>query len=278
MKLSGVAAEAARQMLQDPLYEVIPLSNLDEQVGHLPKGAKVTVTCSPSKGLDHTIDLAVGLAGRGFEAVPHISARQTRDHAHLAEVVGRIAGAGITRAFVVGGDAPEPGEYLDGLSLLRDMTALDGRPTTIGIPGYPEGHAYIPEDKLWEALADKQSYAAYVATQLCFDPDAIITWIRAARSRGITLPVRVGLPAPVGVIKLTRIATRIGIGDSMRYLSKQQGLIGGLAKGGGFNPDPILAGLAEAQSADPALGIVGFHIFTFNEVDAVERWRSKLAA
>jgi methylenetetrahydrofolate reductase (NADPH) len=63
----------------------------------------------------------------------------------------------------------------------------------------------------------------------------------------------------------------------MRYLSKQQGLIGGLAKGGGFNPDPILSGLAEAQAVDPELGIAGFHVFTFNEVDAVERWRTGLA-
>jgi methylenetetrahydrofolate reductase (NADPH) len=277
MKLTGPAAAAARQMLADPLYEVIPLSNLDEQVGHLPQAAKVTVTCSPSKGLDHTIDLAVGLAGRGLDAVPHISARQTRDHAHLVEVVERVQAAGITRAFVVGGDAQEPGEYPDGLSLLQDLAGLEGAPSTLGVPGYPEGHAYIPEDKLWEALAAKQRYAAYVATQLCFDPDAIVGWIRAARSRGITLPVRVGLPAPVGVVKLTRIATRIGIGDSMRYLSKQQGLIGGLAKGGGFNPDPILSGLAEAQAVDPELGIAGFHVFTFNEVDAVERWRTGLA-
>ena len=41
MKLTGPAAAAARQMLADPLFEVIPLSNLDEQVGHLPHVAGV---------------------------------------------------------------------------------------------------------------------------------------------------------------------------------------------------------------------------------------------
>ena len=35
-----------------------------------------------------------------------------------------MEGAGVDRAFVVGGDAKEPGDFVDGLSLLREMAEI----------------------------------------------------------------------------------------------------------------------------------------------------------
>ena len=39
-----------------------------------------------------------------------------------------------------------------------------------------------------------------------------------------------------------------------------------------FKPDPLLSGLGPTL-ADPAAGVAGFHIYTFNEVARTERWR-----
>jgi hypothetical protein len=39
-------------------FELIPLKNLEAQLRLLPSGAKVSVTCSPTKGVDATLEVA----------------------------------------------------------------------------------------------------------------------------------------------------------------------------------------------------------------------------
>ena len=90
----------------------------------------MSVTASPAKGIDATLDWAARLQADGFRAIPHLSARMIPDRAKLAELLTRAREAGLTNAFVVGGDADEPGEYLDGLSLLEAMSQL-GHPFEI---------------------------------------------------------------------------------------------------------------------------------------------------
>lgn len=255
-------------LLEDPHYELLPFASFDAQLELLPNGAAATVTCSPAKGIEATVEKAAKLAASGFRAIPHLSAHQTRDQAHLGELLDWLSEAGIDRAFVVGGDAAEPGDFHDGLSLLAAMKERGGGPTTIGIPCYPEGHHVIPDGNLWQALSDKQPYADYMATQLCFDPGAIVRFLREARSRGIDLPVRIGLPGPISLVKLIRIATQIGVADSARYLQKQHGLVGGVISGG-FKPDPVFK---EVSRSAAELGIVGLHLFTFNEVEMTLAW------
>ena len=87
--------------------------------------------------------------------MPHLSARMVRDRAHLRELLAWLEGAGVDRAFVVGGDAKEPGDYPDGLSLLRAMAELGHPLAEIGIPCYPQGHAFIADAPLLEALRAK---------------------------------------------------------------------------------------------------------------------------
>ena len=152
--LAAPAREALTGVLANPTFELIPLKNVREQAGFLPAGATVSVTASPAKGIEATLDLAVALEAQGFRAIPHLSARMIRDRAHLADVLARLQASGIHRAFVVGGDAEDPGEFLDGLSLLRAMAELGDAPSDIGVPCYPQGHAVIPQPALLQALPE----------------------------------------------------------------------------------------------------------------------------
>lgn len=272
--LDPAAAAAIAEIVSHPKYELIPLRSVDEQIEHLPPGASVTVTASPSKTIEDTVELAVLLHERGFSVVPHLAARMIADRAHLQSLLDAISTAGIDRTFVVGGDASEPGEYLDARSLLRDMDELGHPFREIGIGCYPEGHAVIPRDVLLQALRDKAPHADYMTTQMCFDPAVILDWVSARRSEGIELPVHLGVPGVADVTRLIRVSARIGIGDSTRFLSKNTQLLGRLVKPGGFAADGLLDGLASA-AADPAVGIVGLHIFTFNEVATTEAWRGR---
>ena len=244
-----------------------------EQAALLPAGSTVSVTASPAKGIEATIVLCEQLQAHGFRAVPHVSARMIRDRAHLVDLVSWLEGAGVDRAFVVGGDAKEPGAYPDGLSLLREMAEIGHPLSEIGIPGYPQGHAFIADGPLLEALRAKAAFASYVTTQLCFDPGAIGRWIAARRAEGITLPVHVGVPGVAEPQKLLAIGARIGVADTHRFLVKNVRFVTRLVRSGGFyRPDGLLEGLAP-HVADPAAGIASLHIYTFNAVEATERWR-----
>jgi methylenetetrahydrofolate reductase (NADPH) len=271
--VTPIGREALARVLASPTFELVPLKSAMDQAEHLPPGATVSVTASPAKGLEATVALSEQLQVAGFRAVPHLSARMVRDRHHLCDLVAWLEGAGVRRAFVVGGDEKEPGAYLDGLSLLREMVEIGHPLDEIGIPGYPEGHAFISDGALLGALRAKAEFAAYMTTQLCFDPTAIGTWIAARRGDGIGLPVHIGIPGVAEPHKLLAIAARIGVADTHRFLSKNVRFVARMLRSGGFyKPDGLLDGLAQTV-ADPATEVVDLHIYTFNAVDATERWR-----
>lgn len=277
-RLDAGARAALAGILANPTFELIPLKNAHDQAAALPSGATVSVTASPAKGIEATVELTLALEALGFRTIPHLSARMIRDRAHLRELLTRIADAGIDRAFVVGGDAEEPGDFADGLSLLREMAELGGGPREIGIPCYPQGHAVIPDDALLQALRDKAPFAGYMTTQLCFDPKAIASFIAARRAEGITLPVKLGIPGVAEVPKLMSISARIGVRDTGRFLMKNSRFVGQLLSSGGiYRPAGLLEKLAPLM-ADPAAMIVDLHVYTFNQVVGTETWRAEYLA
>ena len=273
--LAAPAREALARLLRAPTFELIPLKTSMTQAAFLPPGSKVSVTASPAKGIEATIALCEQLQAAGFRAVPHLSARMIRDRAHLVDVIAWLEGAGVDRAFVVGGDAKEPGDYPDGLALLRGMAEIGHPLSEIGIPAYPQGHAFIADAPLLEALRAKAQFASYMTTQLCFDPGAIASWIAARRAEGITLPVHVGVPGVAEPQKLLAISARIGVADTHRFLVKNVRFVTKLVRSGGFyRPDGLLEGLAP-HLADRGADIVDFHMYTFNAVDGLESWRRR---
>jgi len=264
---------AVARALADPIFEVIPLRNLEEQAAHLPAGSLVAVTASPAKGLGATLDWAERLAAAGHRAIPHLSARMVRDRWELADLLARVRAAGLTRGFVVGGDAESPGEFPDGLSLLRAMAELGSPFSRLGCPAYPEGHATIPAPVLLAALEAKAPFVEHVTTQLGFDPAAVSSWVTARRAAGLTCEVVVGVPGVADPVRLAGIAARIGVRDTRRFLAGNLRFVTGLARSGGhYRPTGYVDGLAPLL-ADPDGGVTGLHLYTFNAVDATDAWR-----
>ncbi|MEU2775737.1 methylenetetrahydrofolate reductase [Streptomyces sp. NPDC007162] len=257
-------------------YEVIPFKKTEEAVrAHVPTTVPLTVTASSAKGQDATVELAVALAGHGYSVSPHLSARQVRDRAHLTEIVARCRGAGITGAFVVGGDRTgTPTAFADALELLRALHEIDHGFTDIGIGGHPEGHPEASDEVLFQALKDKAPLATHITTQIVFDPKAILDWARELSNRGIGLPVYVGVPGAVHRQKLLRISSGLGIGESAKFLAKQQSLLWRFFVPGGYRPDKIIRALAP-RLGKPDNTIAGFHVFTFNDLEPTEAWRQR---
>ena len=277
-RLDAAGAAALARVLADPTFELIPLKNVREQAAALPRGATVSVTASPGKGIEATVELAIELEATGLRAIPHLSARMIRDRAHLAAILDRLEGGGVDRAFVVGGDADEPGEFLDGLSLLRAMADLGRLPIELGCPCYPQGHPDIPDEALAQALRDKAPLVQYMTTQLCFDPKAIATFIADRRAEGIDLPVKLGIPGVAEIPKLLSISARIGVKDASKFVLRNYRFVGQLLRSGGtYRPTQLVRELAHVI-ADPAAKVIGLHVYTFNNVAATDAWRSETLA
>jgi len=279
-KIAGLTADEAaslRTLVAAPKFELIPLANAAAKIDELPHAAAVTVTASPSHGIESTLELAEQVAERGHSVIPHLSAHMIRDRAHLGDVIDRCREAGLTRVFVVGGDAKDKGEFHDGLMLLRAIDEAGHPFTEIGVPSYPEGHVDIADERLLEVLLEKQKYAHSMTTQMCFNPGAIVSWIARMRAEGVTMAVHLGTPGVAELTKLMTISARIGIADSARYLKKNRKMVGSLLTPGKFGPDALLLGMADAF-CDPDARIEALHLFTFNQVAATLEWQQRMLA
>jgi len=270
-------AQAVAEALRRPRYEVIPLEGVVDRVAeHVPRDAKLAVTASPRKGIGRTLDVAAALAELGYRVVPHLSARLVADETHLKDVMQRLSDLGIREAFVIAGDVDEPhGAFASALDLLEAMAGSGHPLDEIGIAGYPESHPVIDDDITIQAMWDKRRFATYIVSQLCFDPKVVAGWVRRVRRRGVDLPVHVGVPGPVEVVRLLRVSSTIGLGESARFIRRHRGWLPYLLRQGGYRPDRLVEGLAETL-ADPADRVAGFHVYTFNEVERTERWRRAL--
>jgi methylenetetrahydrofolate reductase (NADPH) len=272
-------ADGVSTLLAEPRFELMPFDSFGEQMEHLPDGAEIAITTSPSLGLDATLEWSERATDRGFEVVPHIAARYVRDEEHLAEIAGRLAEAGVTDIFVPGGDREEPvGKFDSAYEVLAALDDSEYEFEEVGITGYPEGHDFLDDRTLAEAMAKKEPYATYIVTQLCYDSDAVIEWIEGIRARDVELPVEVGIPGVMKYQRLMEISQKVGVGDSVRFLRKTTGILGFarqlVGSRGKYTPDDLIEGLA-LYADDPDYGIRGVHVYTFNQTPDTEDWRRR---
>ena len=272
-----MGAAGLRALLDSVRYEVLPAKATEDKVlAHVPRDVVVTVTASPVKGLEPTLDLAARLAAHGYRVVPHVPARLLRDDAHLKEAVDRLREAGVDDLFVPAGDADPPAGVYDGaLPVLRRLSELGSPFAHVGVTGYPESHPLIHDDVTVQAMWDKREHATYIVSNLCFDPRVLGEWIGRIRRRDVDLPVYCGG-------RRARAAGEAdGDGDEDRgggvdALSDEARLLVPAVRGARWLlPDRLLA-RAEGALTAPAAGVTGLHLFTFNQIAETEKWRRAL--
>ena len=266
-------APTVADLLRRSRLEVLPLDGIEQEVrANLATDVKVTVTASPRKGLDATVELTERLVRAGYGVVPHLSARLVRDRAHLDEVLDRLLAVGVRELFVPAGDAEAPaGEFDGAAALLEAMGPRRGEFIEIAITGYPESHHLISDEETIRAMFAKAPMATHIISQICFDAQTIVDWIAKVRARGTDLPIWIGMPGSIDYVKLMRISMKLGLGESARFLRQHTNWVSRLLTRR-FKPDRLLDELTPAVT-DPALRVAGFHLYTFNEVARTERWR-----
>ena len=274
-KPSEAVGKRMREDLENAYMEIFPVPGIQERLGALQPNTNVAVTCSPTKGVDETIELSEKLIAQGFQVIPHIAAKCVSGEKHLETIVKRLDALSIENIFVPGGDRPEPiGEFNNAYDLLKALQKSGHNIKNIGIAAHPEGHPDVNEKILMEALEKKKDLADYIVTQMCFDANILGDWLVRINQQGVHLPVWVGLPGVIERGRLLRTSLRIGVGDSLRFLRKKSQVAAELMKSSIYNPDKLVTSISEYKDiADTNLA--GYHIFCFNQIEITEKWRTE---
>ena len=277
LRTRSVDKTGVEELLTSVRFELMPFESFEEEITHLPDDATIAITTSPQLGIETTVERTEEAAAAGYDVVPHVAARYVEDRDQLREIARRLTDAGVTDIFVPGGDREEPAGAFDSAHDL--LVALDEMPyefEEIGITGYPEGHDFLDDDTLADAMAQKAPYATYIVTQICYDPDAVIEWIEDIRGHGVDLPVEVGIPGVMNYKRLMSISQKVGVGDSVKFLRKTTGVLGFVKQlvgsRGNYEPDELVDGLAP-YVGDEEYDIRGIHVYTFNQTPDTEAWR-----
>jgi methylenetetrahydrofolate reductase (NADPH) len=264
-------------LIRNANIELIPLRGADEKLAAVTTDTTITITCSPKFGLERTLEHVARARQIGRRVVPHLAARMVRDEEQLQDFLDALNLHGVDDLYVIGGDSERPvGKYSEALEILEAIQYLDHSLVRIGVACYPEGHPEIPDAKLTEALQHKQQYADYMVSQLCFDSAALTTWLAATRDAGILLPIRVGIAAPLHSRKLIELSLKIGVGSSVKFLTKQHGFVGKLLLGRSYAPEGLVTEIVEHDRFKD-LGIEGLHLFSFNQVQVTLEWQNRIS-
>ncbi|HEX2264743.1 MAG TPA: methylenetetrahydrofolate reductase [NAD(P)H] [Solirubrobacterales bacterium] len=160
---------------------------------------------------DGTVEVTTALKDEiGFETMAHLSCVGETTEG-LAQTLDRIEAAGIENVFALRGDPPRGQEDFvqpeGGLGSAADLAAFISAGWDFGIGGacFPEVHPEAPdlETDLRYLKTKVDAGASFLITQLFFDNQVYFDFVRAARARGIEVPILAGV-IPVATFAQTK--------------------------------------------------------------------------
>lgn len=162
---------------------------------------------------DGTVEITKALKDElGYETMAHLSCvGETRDG--LAATLDRIQAAGIENVFALRGDPPKGQDDFvqpeGGLGSAAELAAFiaSGWDFAVGGACFPEVHPEAPdlETDLAYLKTKVDSGAGFLITQLFFDNQVYLDFVRAARARGIEVPILAGVIPVAGFAQTKRI-------------------------------------------------------------------------
>jgi methylenetetrahydrofolate reductase (NADPH) len=243
-------------------------------------GTRLHVGFLDSEDMAKRVDTVRAINQSGFVAVPIIAARRLESEEMLREYLAALRTAGgFGTVMVVGGDPERPrGPYPDAGAVIGSGILDEHGVREVVVAGHPGGHPAVADGgALWQALAGKvtqlerRGLRGAIVTQFGFDPAQVMAWIADLRARGISVPVRVGVPGPASVRGTLANASRYGVAVSAP-VAREYGF--SLADPtGDAAPDWFIQSLA--ADYDAALhGEVRLHFNTFGGITRTANWIS----
>ena len=244
----------------------------------LPVGLGVFVPSPPKESLASNLVHVRALHIAGFEPVPHIAARRITSRDELENFLEIAVGeCGVHRVVLIGGDIDKPrGPYKNGAAVLRDGILSRHGISEVLLPGYPEGHTRLPQEKLLAdqrekvEMATAQGLCVEIVTQFCFAPTRIIEYCAFLAQQFPDVPVYVGMAGPTSTARLLRYANYCGVSASLRALSSLGVKVINLLTH--TDPSEQLEAIAHYCVTRRECNVIGIHVFSFGGFVPAAKW------
>ena len=211
----------------------------------------------------------------GLTAVAHLTCvSATREQ--IGDLLARIRALGVKNLLALRGDPPGGGEFQvtpGGFEFSSQLVRFirEQGDFSIGVAGFPEGHAACKEGKLadWQHLKEKvEAGADFVLTQLFFD-NADFHQFREylTRKLGVEVPIVPGIVSILSATQIKRFTAMCGARIPVALASRLEAL---------DNDDAAVAefGIEYATRQCEDLlrsGVPGIHFYTLNKAQATVR-------
>jgi len=268
-----------KSLISDYSIETTPnvYSKYESFIDILPLKNHIYITYLPDESASRVIHTAKKLIDEGFEVVPHLPARTMKNYSELESYVGSLSEkSGCNKILLIGGGEKQKGEITSSLDVLKTELFSKFNYIEVGLAGHPEGNPDIPDEELNKAIINKNQFAKnvdykmYLITQFFFEASSLIKWEKHLESLNNSLSIHAGIPGPATLGTLVSYATSCGIGNSIRFLSKQAKNITKLTKT--RTPDKLIADLADYKRSNPSSKLCKLHFYAFGGIKKTSDW------
>jgi len=262
-------------------FSIETTPNVYEKYGNfidlVPKQNSIYITFLPDEFSSRVIETAKKLVNEGYNVIPHLPARKIKDNLELEQYIGSLAEiAGCNKVLVIGGEGKQAGSINSSLDVLKSDLLSKYNFVEVGFAGHPEGNPDISQEDLDSAIIEKNQFSnnvdfkMYLATQFFFEAVTLKNWEEHLVKLDNKLEIHAGIPVPATLKTLVSYATSCGIGNSIKFLSKQMMNITKIATT--KTPDKLIADLADYKNANPSSKLKKLHFYAFGGIKKTSEW------
>ena len=280
-------SEVVKNFLNGYSIEVTPnaAAKIENFAEVLPVNTRIYIAHIEGTPFDEMLTTAKKITNEGFIPMPHFPARIIEDKNMLESWLSQYSGeANVQEALLIAGGSKEPAGVYDSSIQIIETELFDKYSfKRLHVAGHPEGNKDIDKDSTHtnvnKALSWKNEYAKRtdaqiaIATQFCFDSEAIIQWANSLIDMNIDLPVHIGIAGPAKLQTLIRYSIECGVGASMKVLQKRAKDITKLLLP--YEPTSVISELAEYKSHNPDFNIEQVHFFPLGGTKTTANWVKK---
>jgi len=280
-------SEVIKNFLNGYSIEVTPnaAAKIENFAEVLPANTRIYIAHIEGTPFEEMLKTAKKITDEGFIPMPHFPARIIKDKDILDSWISQYSGeANVQEALLIAGGSKEPAGVFDSSIQIIETELFDKYGfKRLHVAGHPEGNKDIDKDNTHtivnKALSWKNEYAkrtdaqVAIATQFCFDSEAIIQWANKLIDMNIDLPVHIGIAGPAKLQTLIRYSIECGVGASMKVLQKRAKDITKLLLP--YEPTSVINELAEYKSQNPDFNIEQVHFFPLGGTKTTANWVEK---
>jgi methylenetetrahydrofolate reductase (NADPH) len=277
--MTNLNIEAAQNLIVNCSIETTP--NIYTKYGKFSdlvnKESNIYVTYLPDEDMNKVIDTAKKLTLEGYNVIPHLPARTIVNNAELEKYIKSLSEeSGCSKILVIGGGGNQKGNITSSIEILETDLLSKYNFEEVGLAGHPEGNPDVKQLDLDNAIIQKNQFSKkadfkmYLATQFFFEAKSLEEWELHLETLNNKLEIHAGIPGPATLKTLLSYATSCGIGNSIKFLSKQALNITKLATT--RSPDKLIYDLACYQIENPDTKLKKIHFYAFGGIKKTSDW------